>query len=361
MSYLHSMKSYVLISVFSLFSICSIYAQITLEANGPGDTYELINSVLAPEHNVVETPDCGHGAFGRHIDEVFNAELDKHVFRFIMHTSEDDDRCINFDRQRNEIKTYDKSPDNLLGIRNEKIEYKWKFKLDSGFQPSTSFTHLHQLKAVGGPHDAMPLITITARKASVNRVELRFAEELSQSTIYQADLAPMLGVWLEATETVLYEEDNLGEYTIDIQRVDNGASVFSYSNDAIQMWKADADFIRPKWGIYRSLNDVGSLRDEQVLYADFSIHELETSALTFIDDVEFDIIPNPTVNVIRIPGHALDYFNTIHIYNTDGRLMLVSRLQSNTISVDQLSDGLYFVHLSSSEGRTRSKRIVISR
>ena len=54
------------------------------------------------------------------------------------------------DRQRMEIKTYDKSPDNLVGVTGETVEYRWKFKLDSGFQPSASFTHLHQLKAVGG-------------------------------------------------------------------------------------------------------------------------------------------------------------------------------------------------------------------
>ena len=75
-----------------------------------------------------------------------------------MHVDEDDDRCINFDRQRGEIKTYDKSPDSLLGIENEIVEYKWKFKLDSGFQSSPKFTHIHQLKAVGGTESSMPLI-----------------------------------------------------------------------------------------------------------------------------------------------------------------------------------------------------------
>ncbi|MFK7948626.1 MAG: hypothetical protein AB8G11_13630 [Saprospiraceae bacterium] len=39
----------------------------------------------------------------------------------------------------------------------------------------------------------------------------------------------------------------------------------SYSDNNIRMWKTDAEFIRPKWGIYRSLNDSTSLRDEEVL------------------------------------------------------------------------------------------------
>lgn len=101
--------------IFCIFFTGFIQAQVTLDADGPGNTYELINSVLAPGFDAVEVPDCNHTGFGRHIDEVFDADLNTDVFRFFIHVNEDDDRCINFDRQRNEIKTYDKSPDNLLG------------------------------------------------------------------------------------------------------------------------------------------------------------------------------------------------------------------------------------------------------
>ena len=33
------------------------------------------------------------------------------------------------------------------------------------------------------------------------------------------------------------------------------------------------DFIRPKWGIYRSLNNPGDLRDESTRFNAFSIQE----------------------------------------------------------------------------------------
>ncbi len=55
------------------------------------------------------------------------------VFRFFIHAAIDNDRCINFDRQRNEIKTYEPSPANLKRIIGETVEYKWKFKLPTGF------------------------------------------------------------------------------------------------------------------------------------------------------------------------------------------------------------------------------------
>ena len=140
------MKKILIASAF-LFTTYNLFAQLILDANGEGDTYELISSKLAPNYNPIEVPDCKHTDFGQHIDEIFDNELNQYVFRFHLHTSEDDDRCINFDRQRNEIKSYDKSPDSLLAVEGEVVEYKWKFKIDQGFQSSPKFTHIHQLKA----------------------------------------------------------------------------------------------------------------------------------------------------------------------------------------------------------------------
>jgi hypothetical protein len=37
--------------------------------------------------------------------------------------------------------------------------------------------------------------------------------------------------------------------------------------------RPDNDFIRPKWGIYRSLKKASDLRDEAVRFNDFSIKE----------------------------------------------------------------------------------------
>ncbi len=274
------------------FSPLGAFSQVTLEANGSGNTYELINSILAPGHDVIEAPDCSHKSFGRHIDEIFDVDLNKFVFRFFIHKSSDNDRCKNFDRQRNEIKSYNKSPDNLLGIRSERVEYKWKFKLDNTFQPSSSFTHLHQIKAVGGSEASMPLITITARKGNPDKLQLRYAESRTQVTLHETDLDTIKGSWVEVTETILYGESGSGEYEIVITKLSNNDELFYYSNNAIRTWKTNAIFLRPKWGIYRSLNDSINLKDEEVLFADFSIHELNTNIDTdqvFVDD--FELVP----------------------------------------------------------------------
>ena len=268
------MNKTVIFLVILALSFQNNYSQTILEANGKGNTYDLINSVLAPGYNSIEAPDCSHKSFGNHIDEVFDEDLNKYVFRFTIHVTPDNDRCKNFDRQRNEIKAYKQSPDNLLAVEGEKVIYKWKFKLPEGFKSSTNFTHIHQIKAIGGSEEKMPLFTLSTRKGSPDRLELRYGENTDQTTLKKTDLTPFINSWVEVTETIEYGDNNTGKYFISITKISDGSVIFYYTNNAIRTWKTDAEVIRPKWGIYRSLKDPSRLRDEELLFADFSIQEI---------------------------------------------------------------------------------------
>ena len=245
------------------------FSQVVLKSDGPGNTYELINSVLAPGYEAVEHPECNHSAFGRHIAEVWDEDLKENVFEFYSHVTPDNDRCEKLDRQRVEIKTYESSPENLKGTLGETVTYKWKFKLPKGFQPSSNFTHLHQIKAVGGSQD-LPIFTITARKAKVNQLLVIHNNE---NTIATADLSEFEGTWVEITEKIKIGAN--GTYSISIKKIKNGKELLSFKSDNIMTIRGDNDFIRPKWGIYRSLKKAEDLRDEAVLFNDFSIKEDE--------------------------------------------------------------------------------------
>jgi hypothetical protein len=246
-------------------------AQIVLEADGPGNTYELINSVLAPGFDAVENPECIHPEFGRHIAEVWDADLNQYVFEFYSHVTPDNDRCINLDRQRIEIKTYESSPDDRKGVVGETITYKWKFRIDVGYRPSSSFTHLHQIKPVGGD-DGNPLFTLTPRKGSPNKMELIHNNTTKVAVV---DLSLFEGVWVECVETI-YVHPTSGRYTITVKKISDGSTLLSYGNASLMTIRADNSFIRPKWGIYRSLNTPSDLRDEAVRFAGFSIQELSS-------------------------------------------------------------------------------------
>ena len=59
----------IIITITFCLKPINLFAQATLSANAPGNTYELINSIFAPNYTAVEAPDqcTSHPSFGRHI------------------------------------------------------------------------------------------------------------------------------------------------------------------------------------------------------------------------------------------------------------------------------------------------------
>lgn len=272
---------YILFVIGALVLSYQAHSQTVLEANGPGDTYELINSVFAPNGgDVVESAECAHPEFGRHIAEVWDDDLKKYVFEFYIHVTPDNDRCINFDRQRVEIKTYDASPDYLKAVLGETIVYKWRFKVPTGFQPSSSFTHIHQIKAVGGD-ESNPLFVLTARKGTPNKLELNYykSSEGGSQKLTQVNLSLFENTWVEVTERIKLDNAN-GTYSIVVKKVSDGTTILNYSNNKMLTYRSDNTFIRPKWGIYRSLNTPSDLRDESLRFDYFSIYEEPITSIT---------------------------------------------------------------------------------
>nr|WP_315148663.1 T9SS type A sorting domain-containing protein [uncultured Flavobacterium sp.] len=358
-----------------IFVICSVAitaitnlccAQVTLNADGPGNTYELINSVFAPSGNVIEspdqTPDGSHSAFGRHIAEVFDADLNKYVFEFYSHLDsgatgilDNDISTLKTDRQRVEIKTYASSPNNLKGVIGETVTYTWRFKVPVGFQPSANFTHIHQVKPVDGD-ESSPIFTLTARKGSPNKMQLIYVVDANGNNDYkrEVNLSLFEGVWVEATETIKVGTGTSGTYSITIRKVSDGTQLLSYSNSSIQTIRTAAtdpgfpqvpnSFIRPKWGIYRSLLDVASLRDESIRFSDFSIKE-GTLAITDLSSNLNDelLFANPVHNTLLLSQSTKDNCNELRIYNSNGGLLLSQKNMSLAIDLSSLSSGVYFV------------------
>ncbi len=295
-----------------LLTILVTYTQVTLgqvllTADGQVAAYTRIQNVLGA---APETPDCSHPAFGPHITQAVDDDLKKYIFVFNIHVTPDNDRCVNFDRQRLEIKTEGSSPDYVKGFLNDTVTFRWKFKLPTGFQPSSSFTHIHQIKAFDGDAGA-PIITLTPRKGSPNILQLIHVDSTGKTTyLTSTPLDPFVGVWVEAYEKITYSSH--GQYSIVINRLSDGAQLFSYASNDLDLWRNGTTIVRPKWGIYRSLNHPEQLRDEQVEYdrfclakgtddcpSDQTLPDFDISAITLTDktvvgrDVFYGILVNP--------------------------------------------------------------------
>src|SRR5215472_15321031 len=209
-------RSQLILFLAAMGNASTVFAQVYLFADGVSDTYTLINSVLGG--TAEEVPDCSHPDFGPHITQAVDSELATFAFVFSIHVTPDNDRCSAFDRQRNEIKTYGPSPAYLKGFYGDTVTFRWRFRLAEGFQPSPSFTHIHQIKAGDGPDAESPIITLTPRAGSPERLRLIHVNSSGVSqTVAMVDLAPFKGAWVEAYEQITYGFD--GQYFIQITNV----------------------------------------------------------------------------------------------------------------------------------------------
>lgn len=251
----------------------------TLSADGEGqvDTYDLIKNFAGP--NPIESPDLyevNHPGTP-HIFESTDDDVGNH-FVFVIHRDDDRDRdrLDITDRQRNEIKTYDKSEDALKAYEGEIMIYRWKFKIESGISLTTRFSHFFQLKAVGGD-DSMPIITLTGNVQSGDGgFEARHSPVTSTVDLARIERSKVEGRWLTAYVRATFAEQ--GDFRMIILDEDAREVVFDISEQGLDMWRGTAGdhFVRPKWGIYRSLAEKDDLRatEEVVRFADFQVEKV---------------------------------------------------------------------------------------
>ena len=265
------------------------------------------------------------------------------MFEFYSHCALDNDvATLSPDKQRIEIKTYAASPANLIGTSGENIIYKWMFKLPIGFQPSTNFTHIHQIKAVSGD-DNSPLFTLTPRKGNPNKLELIYVENATSGTnkVSTIDLSLLEGNWVEAEEQI--HVGSTGTYSITLKNHNTGVVLMSYANSNIATIRPDNAFIRPKWGIYRSLSDIIDLRDEAVRFSDFSIQEVPSLATnSIVINLNSFFISNPVSDKIYFSETTMQNSDSICIFDVTGKMVINQEIASNSMDVSFLKSGIYF-------------------
>jgi hypothetical protein len=388
----------------SFFSLIQINAQtaVVLNADGPGtpnNTYELINSALAPGNNAVETPDDvsggNHTAFGRHIIEVDDVELGKPVFEFISHCNPavggiNDNEPVDgvAGRQRLEIKTYNPSPANLKGTLGETVQYKWRFRIPAGFVSTSQFTHIHQIKPVGGDV-SQPIFTLTLRKGTPNKIELIYVKDnltandgpVKSEKFQNISVIPFENTWVEATETIVIGTGTSGSYSMVIKKVSDGTTLMTFDKTGFQtirpaytaaytqpagnprpteVFTANT-FIRPKWGIYRELvtNNVPPQKDETIRFSDISIAEGASLSVNENTLQSIDVsIPNPVSNTLKLSKTILDNFNSLSVFDNLGKVVLKSKIESDNVNVSSLNPGLYVLQFENNGAVSKSVKMI---
>lgn len=312
------------------FTLDSVYAKVTtsgwikagascsvMELQGPGcrgyqltTTLHADSSLAGKKYNELnsyarvsgfdytEHPHCS-GGYGGHAEGVHfavekDAFLNKYVFRFDIHIDPviDGDRCSagTVDRQRNELKsaTNNTAWAKVQGNWDEWQILEWKFKVPAGFQPTSSFCHIHQLKAQDGPNNGSPIITITPRansNGSNKRMQIIHSVDGAKTgkgtVVDNIPLADFENEWVSVREEIHYAHK--GYYSCKIVRVRDGKVLIDFQDTDIDMWRMGSSYMRSKFGIYRSLgsgrlnqNPVGQnplLKNESMWLTDVNVYE----------------------------------------------------------------------------------------
>lgn len=250
------------------------------------DTYQLIR---AQGYNFEAPDESGSHSSSpvRHVTQQWNEQIQRWVFAFHMHAMIDDDRGLTHvtDRQRNEIKTDSKSPKEMVAQEGETLEMRWKFRLPEGMVTTSKFCHVHQLKGIdnseGTADVSLPLITFTPRSKSGGQVfQVIFVppteEGAGNQYLAEINLKELLGEWVMVTERVTFSRE--GRYELSIVRLSDDRELIHVEDSGRTFWREGTTGLRPKWGLYRSVGENGSLRsslrDEILLFADFEIEKL---------------------------------------------------------------------------------------
>ncbi|GEM_PF-335601 len=255
-----------------------ILSTVLLDSDGPGgvDSYTLIRNAFGPDP--IEAPDLylNNHPGTPHIVEDTDADVGNH-FVFKIHRDQDWDRDTypgTTDRQRNEIKTYEGSAESLKARLGESFFITWKFRINDSMPVSKSFSHFFQLKGVGGD-EAQPLVTIAgAKRANVDGIEIRHSSATGapDEILNTASWAAARGQWLSVSCLATFTDQ--GNLALTVTTM-NGQVLLTTNVNNLDMWRA-GDFVRPKWGIYRSLADSANLRpdEETVRFANFSVSKV---------------------------------------------------------------------------------------
>jgi len=258
-------------------------------ANTGLSAYKLIENAFS--EGSIESPDIysGNHQGVEHIIEDTDSIIGNH-FVFLAHRDDDQDKDKGAtDRQRNEIKAYDKSPAVTLAFKGETVQYTWKFKVSSELELSSKFSHFFQIKARNDSNDNtngnddQPIITLSgAQKNSTgNQLQVRYSAGFDKNgnstgldkNLIETDWSLITDEWVAVFVQATFSEE--GKFDMTLTRLSDNEELFNISEQNIDMWRgfSNDDFARPKWGVYRSIAETDSLRaeEEQVRFADFVI------------------------------------------------------------------------------------------
>lgn len=172
--------------------------------------------------------------------------VSNHDFRFDMPLKERDTET---DRQRNEVKGMRQNGSVLKIQQNQTWRVTWQVFMPTSLTATDHFTHISQIKV---PDFGSPLLTMSLHESGGPKVELRYYDKNGNMTAHSpTNLTPLQNTWIDVALEVKASHSGYVRWTI----ANAGSTVVDTKFDA-DMWR-DLNYLRQKWGIYRSVQSSG--------------------------------------------------------------------------------------------------------
>ena len=176
-------------------------------------------------------------------------------YRFDIY-QDDRDSTGGGDRQRTESKGMVAGGGKLKMRNNETWRITYELFMPATLHGTSKFTHIFQLKTPatnGGPWVTMSL----SRSGNAERLRLRALSTDGAPDIGGTDLAPLRNKWITAELTFKIGPSGTGRLVIR-NGTGSGAPVVVDSSRSGLRIPDEGDYVRPKWGIYRSVRSASA-------------------------------------------------------------------------------------------------------
>lgn len=174
------------------------------------------------------------------------------AYRFDMHTVDRDGS----DRQRNESKGMRTSSNPSIKIlENETWRISYDLYIPSSLNGASSFQHIAQMKV---PGSGAPIYTLSVPiQNGTSRLQLRhwnWYPSCCQTTeVGATNLAPIQNKWVNTTFEFKASKNGYLRWVLR----DGSTTLVDRQLNNVDMWPEDNTYLRPKWGVYRSINSSG--------------------------------------------------------------------------------------------------------
>ena len=162
----------------------------------------------------------------------------------------------------------------MKALQGEVTRYHWYLKIDESFAITKNFCHFFQLKPVGGENSSDPLLTLSGSIVQGKpQLEIRWWSKDGKERLFVADWKDCKGKWLECECITKTGEKGFLRFSV---RSSDNAIRFAREIPSFATWQPDYSFVRPKWGIYRSLANKEAIPNEkdEVRMTGFTIQKL---------------------------------------------------------------------------------------